>query len=132
MSAPSEVGIYVFMICLLVPVLTYALVKYVWNQPLRNGPGFFSGVEVPAGFYEGPGRSWLKGYHAMLAALYLVWVVALAAIVVLRRWDMTPLWAGGFAILFVPAMLGFQVWTRHKLGADPPMRPVALALESRR
>jgi len=132
MSAPNVDGIFIFVICLLAPVLTYALVKYQWNQPLRNGPGFFSGVEVPAGFYEGRGRSWLKGYHAMLAALYLVWVVALGAIIVSRRWDMTPMWAGGFALLFVPAMLGFQVWARHKLGVNPPVHPVALALESRR
>ena len=132
MSAPTAFELYVLSIALLVPVVTYVLVKYQWNQPLRNGPGFFLGVEVPAGFYEGWGRSWLNGYHAMLAALYLVWVVALGAIVVLRRWDMTPMWAGGFALLFVPAMLGFQAWTRHKLGADPPVRPVALALESRR
>ena len=128
MSAPTAFELYVLSIALLVPVVTYSLVKYQWNQPLRNGPGFFSGVEVPAGFYEGPGRSWLKGYHAMLAALYLVWVVALGAIVVSRRWDMTPWWAGGFALVFAPAMLGFQAWTRHKLGMDPPVRPVALAL----
>src|ERR1019366_8373424 len=114
MSASSEVGIYVFMICLLVPVLTYALVKYVWNQPLWNGPGYFLGIEVPAGFYQGPGKGWLTGYHAMVAALYGVWAVALAAIVVSRRWEMTPTWAGGFALVFVPAMFGFQAWTRHK------------------
>ena len=45
---------------------------------------------------------------------------------------MTPMWAGGFALLFVPSMFGFQAWTRHKLGVNPPVRPVALALESRR
>ena len=101
MSAPSEVGINVFLICLLVPVMTYALVKQIWNQPLQNGPGFFLGIEVPAGFYEGQGRRWMTGYHAMVAALYGVWAVALAAIAVSRRWDMTPIWAGGFALLFV-------------------------------
>lgn len=132
MSAPSEVGIYIFMICLLVPVMTYALVRYVWNQPLQNGPGYFYGIEVPPGFYEGPGKNWLTGYHAMLAALYGVWGVALAAIIALRRWSLTPTWAGGFALLFVPAMFSFQAWTRHKLGVNPPVRPVALALESRR
>ena len=41
MSAPSEVGVCIFTICLLVTVLTYALVKYLWNQPLQNGPGYF-------------------------------------------------------------------------------------------
>jgi hypothetical protein len=132
MSAPSEVGINVFLICLLVPVMTYALVKQIWNQPLQNGPGFFLGIEVPAGFYEGQGRRWMTGYHAMVAALYGVWAVALAAIAVSRRWDMTPIWAGGFALLFVPAMVGFQLWTRHKLGVNPPVRPVALALTTRR
>ena len=53
MSAPTAFELYVLSIALLVPVVTYSLVKYQWNQPLRNGPGFFSGVEVPAGFYEG-------------------------------------------------------------------------------
>lgn len=132
MSAPSEVGIFIFMICLLLPVMTYALVKYVWNQPLRNGPGYFLGIEVPAGFYDGPGKGWLTGYHATVAAMYGVWVAALTAIVVLRRWELTPMWAGGFALLFVSGMFCFQGWTRHKLGATPPVRPVALALESRR
>jgi hypothetical protein len=74
----------------------------------------------------------MTGYHALLAALYGVWAVALGAIVLTRWWDMTPMWAGGFALLFVPAMFAFQAWTRHKLGVNPPVRPVALALESRR
>jgi hypothetical protein len=132
MSAPSEVGIYIFTICLLVTVLTYALVKYLWNQPLHNGPGYFLGVEVPAGFYEGRGKRWLTGYHAMVVVLYGVCAMGLAAIVVTRRWEMTPVWAGGFALVFVPAMFGFQAWTRHRLGVNPPVRPVALALTSRR
>jgi hypothetical protein len=132
MSAPNVVGVYVFIICVIVPVLVYALVKQLWNLPLQNRPGYFFGVEVPAGFYEGPGRSWMAGFHAMIATLYGVLAVALAAIVVSRRWEMTPVWAGGFALVFVPAMFSFQAWTRHKLGVNPPVRPVALALESRR
>jgi len=113
-------------------VLTYALVKHIWNAPLQNGTGYFFGIEVPAGFYEGAGRRWMTGYHATVASLYTVWAVALGAIVVTRRWQMTPLWAGGFALLFVPAMFAFQAWTRHRLGVNPPVRPVALALETRR
>ena len=132
MSAPSVVGIFIFMICLLVPVLTYVLVKQLWNAPLQNGPGYFLGVEVPAGFYEGQGRNWMAGYHAMVVVLYGVCGVGLAAIVATRRWEMTPVWAGGFALVFVPAMFGFQAWTRHRLGVNPPVRPVALALTSRR
>jgi hypothetical protein len=132
MSAPSEVGIYIFMICLLVPVMTYALVKYVWNQPLRNGPDYFLGIEVPLDFYQGPGKRWLTGYHSLVGTLYGVWAVALTAIIATRRWQLTPMWAGGFALLFVPAMMGYGMWTRHKLAVNPPVRPVALALESRR
>jgi hypothetical protein len=77
MSAPSEVGVYVSIICLIVPVLTYALVKQLWNLPLQNGSGYFFGIEVPAGFYEGPGRSWMAGFHAMVASLYGVCAVGL-------------------------------------------------------
>jgi hypothetical protein len=132
MSAASVVGVNVFTICVIVPVLVYALVKHLWNQPLQNGPGYFYGIEVPAGFYEGPGRRWMTGYHAMVAALYGVCAVGLGTIVATRRWDMTPWWGGGFALLFVPTMFSFQAWTRHKLGVNPPVRPVALALESRR
>src|ERR1019366_3850916 len=108
MSEPRLSEVFIFMIILLVPALTYALVKHIWNQPLRNGQGYFLGVEVPVGFYEGPGRSWLNGYHATVAAIYLVWAAALWAIVVSRRWEMTPVWGGGFALLFVPAMQAFR------------------------
>ncbi len=43
MSAPSVVGVYIFIICVLVPVLVYVLVKQLWNLPLQNGPGYFFG-----------------------------------------------------------------------------------------
>lgn len=132
MSTPNAVGMDIFTICLIVPVLVYALVKQLWNLPLQNGPGYFMGVEVPAGFYDGSGKSWMAGFHAMVAALYGVCGAGLAAIVATRRWEMTPTWAGGFALVFVPAMFGFHAWTRHKLSVDPPVRPVALALTTRR
>ncbi len=132
MSAPNVVGVYIFIICMIVPVLVYALVKQLWNLPLQNGPDYFFGVEVPAGFYQGPGRSWMAGFHAMVAALYGACAVGLVAIVATRRWEMTPTWAGGFAQVFVPSIFGFQAWTRYKLAVNPPVRPVALALESRR
>jgi hypothetical protein len=132
MSAPSVVGIYIFIICVIVPVLVYALVKQLWNLPLQNGTGYFFGVAVPPGFYEGPGQSWMAGFHGVIAALYGVCGVGLAAIVATRRWEMTPMWAGGFALLFVPTIFGFQAWTRHKLAVNPPVRPVALALQPRR
>jgi len=132
MSAPNAVGIFIFIICVIVPVLVYALVKQLWNLPLQNGRGYFLGIEVPAGFYEGPGRNWMAGFHAMVVALYGFLGVGLGAIIVMRRWEMTPVWVGGFALVFVPAMFGYHAWTRHKLGVNPPVRPMALALESRR
>jgi len=132
MSAPTQFEIMVLVITMVVLTLAYTLVKYLWNWPLRDGPCFFLGVEVPAGFYEGPGRAWLRGYHATLVALHLVMAVALAVIVAFKRWDLTPVWAGGTALLYVPATMGFAAWTRHKLGRNPPVRPVAVALETRR
>jgi hypothetical protein len=138
MSAPTEVStstdvaVYICMIVVLVPTLTYALVTQIWNQPLRNGPDYFLGVEVPAGFYEGRGRSWLKGYHATVAALYLVWAVTLGAIIVSRKWEMTPVWVGVFALLMVATLLAFQIRARRELGVNPSARPVVLAQEPHR
>jgi hypothetical protein len=132
MSAPNAVCIYIFIICLIVPLLVYALVKQLWNAPLQNGPGYFYGIEVPAGFYEGSGKSWMAGYHAMVVALYGLLGAGLGAIIATRRWEMTPVCLGGFALVFVPTVFGFYAWTRHKLGVDPPVQAVALALTSRR
>jgi hypothetical protein len=131
-NAPTQFELHLLSTTVVVLALVYTLVKLAWNQPLKNGPGFFLGVEVPAGFYEVPGKTWLKGYHATLVALHLVLAVALAVIVAFKRWDLTPAWVGGSVLLYVPTMMGFAAWTRHKLGANPPVRPVALALESRR
>jgi hypothetical protein len=132
MSVPTQFELEIFSTALIVLCLVYALVKHLWNLPLRNGSGFFLGVEVPQDFYEGPGRTWLKSYRATLAALHMVLAVALGTIIVLGRWDWTPIWAGGTALLRVPTLQAFAVWTRHKLGAYPPVRPVAIALTSRR
>lgn len=46
---------------------------------------------------------------------------------------MTPLWAGGMAIMIVTPAMGFLAWTRRKLGARPPVLPgIAAPLEARR
>lgn len=132
MSAPTQMELSVISTIFVVLALAYGLVKFIWNQPLKNGSGFFLGVEVPAGFYEGQGQNWLKGYHATLVALHLVLAVSLGTIIVLGRWDWTPIWAGCTALLYTSTMRGFQVWTRHKLGTRPPVRAAALSLQSRR
>jgi hypothetical protein len=119
------------MAALVVLATTYALVKFLWKQPLQNGTGFFLGVEVPAGFYEGPGRVWLRGYRAMLVLLHLVLIGSIGGCFALGRSDLIP-WCGFWAPLCVASMLAFQAWTRRKLGANPPVLPVALSLETRR
>ena len=78
MNAPTDFEVMILVTALIVLTFGYTLVKFSWNQPLRNGPGYFWGIEVPEGFYAGPGRAWLRGYRATLVALHLVLVVALA------------------------------------------------------
>jgi hypothetical protein len=117
---------------LIVPVRIYSLIRYTWNLPLRHGPGFFLGVEVPPGFYDGPKTSWLRRYHHVLLAEHAIEGCILTVLLALAKWQYVPVWAGGSAVLFVGAMFLFLAWTRHSLGATPPVRPVALALQTRR
>jgi|SRR5579871_5721320 len=133
MNAPTEFQLDVLSISLI--VLFYVLYGFrrQWNSPLRNGPGYFLGVQVPPGFYSGPGIRWLKHYHFMVILLFSVMGLTLAAMVVAGRLDATPLWCGGTAIVFVATMQGFVAWTRHKIGANPPvLATVAAPLEARR
>ena len=133
MSAPTELDLDILCAALIVLFYGFWGFRWHWNFPQRNGPGFFLGVQVPPGFYEGPGLRWLMGYHITVIALFGVSALALAAIVLTGRWDMTPLWAGGTAILFTTALMAFVASTRHKLGAKPPVLPgVAAPLEARR
>jgi hypothetical protein len=131
MSAPTQFELMVLITTLIVLAAVYSLVKYLWKWPLRNGQSFFLGAEVPAAFYEGPGKTWLKGYRTMLVALHLVLAAFFGACFAFGRWDLIPL-CGFWALLYTAAMQAFQAWTRHKLGTNPPVRPVAIALESRR
>ena len=133
MSAPTEFELDI--ICITLVVLFYALYGFRqhWNFPLRRGPDYFFGVQVPPGFYQGSGTRWLKSYHILVIALFGVVAMALAAIVFAGRWDVLPLWFGGTAILITTAVMIFVGWTRHKLGASPPVLPgVAAPLEARR
>ena len=106
MSAPTQFELIVFITTLVVLALAYSLV-FTWNWPLKNGPGFFLGVEVPAGFYEGPGRSWLKGYRAMLVALYLILAAFFGACFAFGRSDLAPL-CGFWALLYTATILAFS------------------------
>ena len=103
------------------------------HSPLNHGPGFFLGVEVSPGFYEGEGAGWLKRYHTACLAELSIQALALLAVLVSGRWFLLPLWAGGTAILVAATFLGFASYTRCTLGAKPPVRPsFAIPLEPRR
>ncbi len=82
MNTPTAVELNVLCIALIVLFWVFYGFRNIWNLPLRHGHGFFLGVEVSPGFYEGPGISWLKSYRALVVALHSVWAVALGAIVV--------------------------------------------------
>lgn len=133
MSGPTSHQLLLSATALIVVVRVFYLVRRLWSFPLRNGPGFFLGVEVPPGFYDGPGVEWLKRYRAVVLAEHLTEALVLAAIFAMDRWNLLPGWAGGSAVLFTSTMLGFVAWTRHRLGGAPPVRSrVAVALETRR
>jgi hypothetical protein len=132
MTGPGYETLMLLTIGLVVALRIYSLFRYTWNLPLRHGPGFFLGVEVPLGFYDGPKASWLKLYHHVLLAEHAIEGCILMVLLALAKWQYVPVWAGGSAMLFVGTLFLFVAWTRHSLGAAPPVRPVALALQTRR
>jgi hypothetical protein len=133
MSAHSS-GEWLLIFCtaLIVVFRVYCLVRMFWDYPLSHGPGFFLGVEVAPGFYEGGGMRWLKRYRTVLLAEHSIEALALVAILVSSRWFLLPGWAGGTAVLLTATLFGFTGYTRATLGANPPVRPsVAIPLETR-
>jgi hypothetical protein len=132
MNGPGYETLMLLSIGLIVAVRIYSLFRYTWNLPLRHGPGFFLGVEVPPGFYDGPKTSWLWRYHSVLLAEHAIEGCMLAVLLALAKWQYVPIWAGGGAVVYVGVIFLFVAWTRHSLGAFPPVRPVALALQPRR
>ncbi len=107
--------------------------QFFWDTPLKYGKGFFLGVAVPPGFYDGEGVGWLRGYRALIIAVNLALLLALVAVLVSGRWLLLPLWAGGVAVLHVAALFGFRAYASAKLGANPPVESrIAISLESRR
>jgi hypothetical protein len=118
---------------LAVVVRVFWLVKWLWNYPLRHGPGFFLGVEVAPGFHADDGGRWLKRYRVAVLSEHMVEALALVAILVSGRWSLLPVWAGGGAVFLSSVFFGFETYTRAKLGANPPVRSsMAVSLEKRR
>lgn len=103
-----------------------------WDTPLKHGRGFFLGVAVPAGFYEGEGVRRLRRYRSVMLAAHLIAAIALLVVLAWGRWDLLPVWAGGSVVLVMAAFFGFMFYTRRTLGANPPGRAsVAIPLETR-
>jgi hypothetical protein len=124
--------ILLYVTVMIVIAEAFAFKRIFWNAPLKNGPGFFLGVKISPGFYEGEGIRWLRCYHALLLAVNLILALALLAILLSGRWLLLAPWAGGVAVLHVSTFLGFTGYTRATLGASLPVHStVALALESR-
>ncbi|HUZ46579.1 MAG TPA: hypothetical protein VMW54_08065 [Terriglobia bacterium] len=106
--------------------------RMFWDEPLKHGPGFFLGVKVSPGFYEGEGIRWLRRYRTVVLAAHSILALAVLAIFVSGQWYLFPVWAGGGAVLLMVTFLGFNGYTRATLGANPPVRPsVAIPLETR-
>jgi hypothetical protein len=132
MSALADNILLLSSLAIIVPARVYVLVRQLWRWPLRNGPGYFLGVEVPAAFYEGPGIQWLKRYQSVLLIEHLAEAFFLIAILALGRWDMIPLTALG-AITLTMTLFAFALYTRRVLGANPPqLTAVGAVLETRR
>ena len=125
MSGPNDLlilGVYVvFRVVFLIWVL--------WDMPLEHGAGFFLGVEVAPGFYDGPGIQWMKRYRRVLVAEHVVEGALLAVLAWRNLYQLTmavPLGAG-------LTLGGFVLWARGKVGAAPrKITAVAGALETRR
>ncbi len=100
---------------------------------MNHGPGFFLGVAVEPGFYEGPGIQWLKRYRTLLVVQHLILVGAFLVPVALRRWNDLPVMAPIDVVTFFLMIGGFALWARRKLGANPPaLSSVAVPLQVRR
>jgi hypothetical protein len=132
MNSPTEKFLLLSSIVIILPARIYVLVWQLWKLPLRNGPGYFLGVEVPPSFHNGSGIQWLRRYHTVLLLEHLAEALFLIAILTMRRWDMIPLTALG-AVTFTVTMFGFMLYTRRALGSNPPPRSaVGITLHTRR
>ncbi|MFN7995618.1 MAG: hypothetical protein U0Q18_18555 [Bryobacteraceae bacterium] len=132
MSGPDGRLLALLSLGIIVPARVYVLARQLWTFPLRNGPGYFLGVEVPPLFYDGPGVRWLKRYRTVLVFEHSAEALFLLGILALGRWEWIPLTALG-AATFTAAMFGFFLYTRRNLGGHPPAQTaVGLVLETRR
>ena len=118
--------------CVIV-ALKILIVWRLWSFPLNHGPGYFVGVAVPPGFYDGVGLRWLRKYHALLVAQCLLVMGVFAAVVISGRWSRIPILALADVTSFFVLVGGYMLWARHAVAAPPAILPQAVVpLESRR
>jgi hypothetical protein len=114
-------------------VQAIAFKRFYWNVPLKNGPGYFLGIKVPSGFYEGEGIRWLRRWRGLFVAANSIAGLAVVAIYASGYWHLFAAWAGGLAVLHVAAFYAFTAYARTRLGTNPPVLPsVAIPLQARR
>ena len=115
-------------------IFQLVLMRWVfWNYPLHHGRGFFLGVKVAPGFYEGPGAQWLRRYRSLLLAVHAIMVFVFIALVASHRWNEMPIMAPVIVGLLFAMLGGFTLWTRHRLGSVPPrISSVVIPFETRR
>jgi hypothetical protein len=104
--------------------------RRLWNQPLRDGPGFFLGTEIGPDLDPAERRRWLVRYRAAILAPTLVELALAVWATAHRYWDWYPVLAGAGAVAFTLCGLFVQLWWRRRHPARPPRR-VAVSLESR-
>jgi hypothetical protein len=133
MSGHSVGELVLFYFTVMIAAVQIFTFKRLWDEPLKNGPGFFLGAAVPPGFYEGEGTRWLGRYRTAVVAVDLILAAALAGILLSGRWYLLAAWAGSAPVLQVPTLVGFRIHARFKLGQKPVVQPrVAISLEPRR
>jgi len=125
----------------LIPILTLAtvialrllfLVKQLWRYPLNHGAGYFLGVVVEEGFYEGRGLRWLRAYRAVLLLQHSVLLGIGVVIAVLGRWSAVPMIAPVDVGSFFLLIGGFVLWARHRVAPQTrPVESVAVSLQPR-
>jgi hypothetical protein len=113
------------------------MVRWQWSEPLSHAPEYFFGFEVPAGFYEGPGRRWLRRYRIGLLAGYLPFWAALGLLIASPRFFgfLSSSYGWLVGLMVAPSwifMVGFECWVRRSLKPVPRVSTgLAVIFESR-
>jgi len=137
--SPHFEWLFIFSTALMVAFRALTFKRLFWDRPLNHGHGFFLGVEVSPGFYEGEGVRWLRRYHRAWLIELSMEALILVGVIISAPWLLLPWWVLLPGALLCTSLLGavtgsvFAAYTRATLGANPPVRPsIAVPLEARR